>query len=553
MFNRFAIYLLVSMTSIMAASAQIVPTITYVANDASYQAPGLPAAGIAQGSIFTLFGANLVPSTCDKAIAFPLPITICNVSVTVTVNGKSTSPYLLGVYNTDQINAILPSNTPTGTGTITVTYNNQNSATFPIQVVDAAFGEFSTNGEGFGQASVTDTNYQLNTILHPLHPGDIGILWGTGLGAVAGSDATTPPPFGNVGSPTVYVGNTALTPGTQLLYAGRSGSWPGLDQINFVVPPGVNGCNVPIAVATDTGVGNVETIAVAPAGQNTCTDSVMGQNLVNKLAAGSPVNFGYVRMERSGNTLITGIDTMGEQSFASFSTYSPQTAFLAEYGVSSGYCVVNQNGTTRIADSQITAVLDAGTTLNLQGPQPLQATWRASTGDPGYYAMRMSYSVGGYILGGYNYTASGPGGADVGAFSASLAVPTTVAGFVKFTGISTEQNIPRGSDYTVRWTGGDPNMQNGQVTIGGFSASNSPVLFNAFQCTAPLAANSFTIPGWVLSALPQSQQFPINGLTVPLGYIWIGQYSAPVEFSATGLDRGIFTYADFLGYLVNYQ
>jgi len=68
-----------------------------------------------------------------------------------------------------------------------------------------------------------------------------------------------------------------------------------------------------------------------------------------------------------------------------------------------------------------------------------------------------------------------------------------------------------------------------------------------------VAAGSFTIPGWVLSGLPQSQEYPINGQTVPLGYIWIGQYSSPVEFTATGLDRGIFTDVFFIGFLISFQ
>jgi uncharacterized protein (TIGR03437 family) len=478
---------------------------------------------------------------------------MCGVSLRVTVNGVSTFPIFFGVYYGQQINAVLPSNTPTGTGTITATYQNQTSATYPIQVTDAAFGSFTTNGYGFGQASVTDVNYVLNTIIHPLHPGDVGILWGTGLGAISASDAITPP-FGNVGSPTVYVGNTALAPVTQLLYAGRSPSSPGLDQINFTVPPGVNGCNVPIAVQASGVVGNVGTIAVAPAGQNTCSDSVMGQALVNKLAAGNTVNFGYLRMERSANTLITFGNSLserqGDQAFASFSTFSPQTAFLAAYGVSSGYCVTNQNGTGYISDATAAATLDAGGALNLRSFYSSAAA-NQSANLPGYYAAQLSYASGGWILNGYNYTASGTGGGDVGAFSATLATPATINGLAKFTGIDTEQDILRNGDYTVQWTGGDASLQNGNVTIAGFSAGTT--FFSAFQCTAPAAAQSFTIPGWILSTLPASEAYPINNVTVPIAYIWIGQYGNPVEFTATGLDRGIFDYAFYFGYLVDFK
>lgn len=550
MSSRFAIYLLVSMTSIIAARAQTAPTVTYVENAASLLGAGLPGAGIAQGSIFTLYGTGLGPASCSQPIAFPLPTALCSVSLRVTVNGVSTSPYLLGVYNAGQINAILASTTPTGTGTITATYNDQTSATFPIQVVDAAFGEFSTNGEGFGQASVTDRYYQLNTIIHPLHPGDIGILWGTGLGAIAGSDATAPATFPNIGSPTVYVGNTAVT-GSQLLYAGRSGSWPGLDQINFYVPPGVNGCHVPIAVATDTGVGNVETIAVAPAGQNTCTDSVMGQDLVNKLAAGGTVNFGYIRMERNASVFF---NSLGDNAWATFSQFYPQTAFLAEYGVSSGYCVTNSFSPLYMSDSSFpAATLDAGGPLSLQGPYPLNTTWAAELPWTGFFPLQISSAAGAYILNNSRYTASGPGGANVGPFSVSLTTPAAITGLAHISGIAVGQTIPRSSDLTLHWTGGDPTMQNGNVTIGGYSVAAGANYWASFQCTAPLAANQFTIPAWILSSLPQTDQYPINGTTLPIASIWIGQYSAPTEFTATGLDRGLFTDAIFLGNEVNFN
>src|ERR1035438_7176633 len=172
MLRRFALLLLIPM--ILSAANAPAPAITGVVNAASNLAPGLSASGIAQGSIFTIYGSNLGPTSCGAVLAFPLQTSMCGVTVTVTVNSTSTAPIPLFVYAT-QINAILPSLTPTGSGTLTVTYNNQTSTPSPIQVVNAAFGTFTPNSNGSGQASVTDTNYQLNTIIHTLHPGDVGI------------------------------------------------------------------------------------------------------------------------------------------------------------------------------------------------------------------------------------------------------------------------------------------------------------------------------------------------------------------------------------------
>ncbi len=554
---RFALLLIAPM--ILGAVTQPAPVISGVQNSASNLAPGLPGAGIAQGSIFTVYGSNFGTGTCNQAVAFPLPTQVCGVSLTVTVNGTSVAPYILGVYFGDQINAILPSLTPTGNnGTISVSYGGQTSATLPIQVVNAAFGAFTPSQSGSGQASVTyNSDGSLNTIIHTLHPGDIAVLWGTGLGPIQGSDAVVPT-AGNVGSPTVYVGNTALTLSSGLYYAGRSPQYPGLDQIDFTVPQGVQGCYVPIAVETGGVVGNVGTIAVSAAGQNTCSDSLLGQDLVNKLAAGGTVNFGYIRLESTLATVAglatSGSGSLGDDAFATFSSFTPQTAWYAEYGVSSGYCVstqYNDYAYTILADlSVFDALLNAGSALSIQGP--LVAPGPFADVDPpyGYYWIGLSGTVAHYFYSGDTYTVTGSGGTDVGAFTAT---DTTSIPSVTFTGIANDQPVPRTSNLAVQWTFSNNNLQNVPVTIGGFSASITGNLYTAFQCTAPAGATSFTIPSWLLSTLPPSGTETSGSFVYPLGFIWVGQYNTPKTFTAPGLDRGIISDAFFQGKIVNYQ
>ena len=548
MSSRFALLLLIPM--ILSAANSTAPAISGVANSASNRAPGLSASGIAQGSIFTVYGANLGPASCNAVLAFPLQTSMCGVSLTVTVNGTSTAPLPLFVYAT-QINAILPSLTPAGSGTITVTYNNQTSATSAIQVMNTAFGTFTPTGNGAGQASVTDTNYNLNTIIHTLHPGDVGILWGTGLGPISGSDGAAPP-VGNIGTPTVYVGNTAVTPG----YAGRSGCCSGLDQIVFTVPQGVQGCYVPIAVQAGGDVGNIATIAVSAAGQNTCSDSVMGQDLINKLAAGNNVNFGYIRLESKTATVAGAVGAgsagLGDFAYATFSGFTPQTAYFAEYGVSTGYCVTTEydfGGYTATADLSIfDAALDAGSALSIEGPVNTPGPFAPLT--PGYYYLYLSSVVAHYLYSDDNYIVTGPGGANVGAFTAT---DTTSIPSAAFAGVNANQTIPRSSDLTVQWTDGNPALQNGQVTIGGFSASTDGSLYSSFQCTGPVTAQKFTIPAWVLSTLPPSGTGQSGSLTYPIGFIWIGQYNTSATFTAPGLDRGVISDVFFQGKDVSFQ
>ncbi len=149
------------------------------------------------------------------------------------------------------------------------------------------------------------------------------------------------------------------------------------------------------------------------------------------------------------------------------------------------------------------------------------------------------------LYSGYPYTVSGAAGKGVGAFSAT---DTTSTRDVEFTNLSRSQVLSRSADLTVQWNGANPAMQNGQVTIGGYSFDNGDYTHYArFQCTAPAAAKSFTIPGWILSTLPVSGTGQNGTLSYPLGWIWIGQYNNPVTFQAPGLDHGIFTDVFFSG------
>ena len=519
-------------------TAQPVISVTEVVNSASYLPPGLPGSAIAQGSIFTIFGSGLGPNTLAQAGPLPLQTSLGGTSVTVTVGSQTVKAYILAALSY-QVNALLPSTTPAGNGTVTVTYNNQTSAPAPVQIVNASFATYTFSSGGYGQAIATDLNYQVNTIINTLHPGDYVILWGTGLGAIVGDDSIAPP-VGNLGSPTVHVGNASLTP----YYAGRSYSYPGLDQVIFQIPSGIEGCYVPVAVETNGIVGGSSTIAVSTSGQ-TCSDSILGQDLIDKLAAGGTVDFGFVQLYAiilRNESLPTGI---GVPDFgqASFSEFTPQTAGLASYGVSQGYCLTN----THDPDAS-PGQLDAGAGITLQGPTT--ATLPQEYAGWGFYYSMFNNGATQFFWSDLTYTVSSPGGAKVGAFSLT---DTTSIPSVYFSGIIAGQTLSRSSDLKVTWTGGNPNLQNGLVTIAGFSAPTSENVDGAFVCTAPLSAGSFTIPKWVLSSMPPSGTGYIGIAPYPIGYIWIGQFNNPVTFQASGLDKGILMDEFYNGFPVYFQ
>ena len=155
--KRFARLLAVSICATALAIAQPVIGGSAV-NSASYRTPGMPGSGVAQGSIFIVFGTGLGPASLVEATAFPLQTTLGGTSVSVTVGGATQSAFIVYTYNYG-VAAILPSTTPLGSGSITVTYNGQTSAPAPIQVVASAFGVFTVNSAGYGQAIATDLSY----------------------------------------------------------------------------------------------------------------------------------------------------------------------------------------------------------------------------------------------------------------------------------------------------------------------------------------------------------------------------------------------------------
>jgi uncharacterized protein (TIGR03437 family) len=214
------------------------PLIGVVVNAASGNPPGLPNSGIAQGSLLRIWGFGLGPAT--QIAPQPLPMSLAGTSVTITVNGTTVTAPMCWTAP-DQVGVVVPSNTPVGTGMLTLTYNAK-SASSPITVVPTNFGIYNatvdvSNASGLlNLASVTFPDYEYVTVTNTAKPGDTLTVWGTGLGATPDNGGDTgAAPAANIGNaPQVFVGGI---PSPHVTYWGRSpNTIPGLDQINFVVP-----------------------------------------------------------------------------------------------------------------------------------------------------------------------------------------------------------------------------------------------------------------------------------------------------------------------------
>lgn len=515
-----------------------------IVNAASSASPGLPNSAIAQGSIFVIYGQNLGPAQLLKASAFPLPTTLSGTSVEATVNGKKVAAFMLYTWTT-QVAAVLPSNTPTGQGTITVTYNGRTSAPEPVQVASNGFGIFTLNQGGTGPAVVTDTNFQVITLTHAAQPGQTLVLWGTGLGAIKTRD-DMPPPVGDFSAPaTVWVGSQQAT----VLYHGRTSCCAGLDQVNFIVPSGVTGCYVPIALQMGSTPSNFGSIAVSGNG-DVCSDpNGLSASQLHLVASGVNLRLGTVNLVRSvqlGNLPppFPAGNTISDYGSASFALYTPQQAdhWLGPFpSASPGNCMVfpASGDSLSVLDPTQPQGLDAGLEIRVSGAngtkqltEELQQT--------GFYTAFLGGSAGGvapYLDPG-SYTFSATGGADVGAFQGQVQMPPAVT----WTNAAAITTVDRSQGVTLTWTGG---AADGFVYISGYSVAqptSQQTTSNAsaaalFLCSALASAGKFTVPPVVLLALPPSGI--ISGSPLPLGGMGLVSVARPKAFTAAGLDVGL--------------
>ncbi len=209
------------------------PVITGVVNGASFQA------GIAPNSWVTIRGTNLSSQTdvWDKAIiAGRLPATLGNVAV--TVGGR---PVYVEYVSATQINILTPPDLVTGILPIVVTTNAGASTAF--SVLSATYGPaFFTwpNGQpvathsDFSWAAKAGTFAGAATV--PAKPGEVIILWGTGMGPTSPAAPVgiqvSGGPYSTASLPTL----TVLTAKAVVYGAALASGYAGLYQLAFQIP-----------------------------------------------------------------------------------------------------------------------------------------------------------------------------------------------------------------------------------------------------------------------------------------------------------------------------
>lgn len=493
------------------------PTITQVLNNFSYIPAGFSNSGIAPGSLFVIVGSGLANPSAQVALQSSsgagLPATLNGASVKVTVNGTSVTPAFYYAI-AGALALVMPSSTPLGTGQVTVTYNNQTSAPYTIQVTQSAMG-FDTyygTGSGLGVATnpVTGALYSYND---SIPPGTTVTLWGSGLGADPARDTTyVPAAFAINNLASVYIGGVSAP----ILYQGASG-FPGVNQVNVTIPASTpTGCNVPLVGVTAAGVPT--NFTTLPIGSGPCSDPLFNTsgNLFQTLSGQATVKTGLVALYQSTAPATSGTGT----TVTDFALASFQSVTGASYGtggglVSVGGCIVSQT----LSQGSATSVtgLDAGSIM-VTSPAGGATMLTANPVVAGSYYAQLA---AGFIpSSGGTFAFHGGGGANVAAFNASVAFPTPLLGWTNQGAAAT---ITRSSGLPVTWSGGASGTF---VSISGTSSSSST--FGNFTCLAPVSAGQFTVPGYVLSALPAGN-----------GSVTVGNETAYTPFSATGIDAGV--------------
>lgn len=212
---------------------------------------------LAPGGLFSIYGAQLAPSGYHQEVdTNTWPRSMGGVSV--TINGVAAPLYYVSA---TQINGQIPFETATGTATAIITSNGS----LPAQInfpVAAAQPDVLVQGGGT-QAIAVNQDGSVNSSSTPAHPGDIEVVYLSGIGipnppVPTGAPSPSTPPLAVANYSYQITINGQQVPSSPYDFLGYAPGFPSLEQANFELPPGVTG-NLSLVV-TVNGVSSAPTI-----------------------------------------------------------------------------------------------------------------------------------------------------------------------------------------------------------------------------------------------------------------------------------------------------
>ncbi|HWP85047.1 MAG TPA: carboxypeptidase regulatory-like domain-containing protein [Terriglobia bacterium] len=226
---------------------------------------------LAPGGFISIFGTDLA-ERLEIAASVPLPTRLGGVSVKI---GNRFAP--LFFVSPGQINALVPFEVSGTVNLQVVTGPGAAGNAVPVTLSPTAPGLFSLKQDGTGQGAILNADNSFvapagsvpGANAHPARPGDVIVIFASGLGAVSpaspsgldsGAGGTSIPQL--LKAPTVRIGGQVAA----LEFAGLAPTFVGLYQVNARIPATVApGDNVPVQITTFEGqASNTVTIAVSP-------------------------------------------------------------------------------------------------------------------------------------------------------------------------------------------------------------------------------------------------------------------------------------------------
>jgi uncharacterized protein (TIGR03437 family) len=186
----------------------------------------------APGTLVMLRGTGLAKDV-QLATSTPLPTALGSTSL--TANGQ---PVGLIRVAPDAITFVMPSATA-GAGWIRLkaTSGGIDSNEITVRAAPSSPGFFSATGDGLGMVLGTHADGSPITAESPAAPGEVVVLYASGLGALA----TSVPEYAAASGPNVTSVPVQVDVGgvqAEVRYAGAAPALPGVYQINIVIPPG---------------------------------------------------------------------------------------------------------------------------------------------------------------------------------------------------------------------------------------------------------------------------------------------------------------------------
>jgi len=517
--------LLVQGLLVQGLSAQV--TLSAAVNAASYANPVLPNGSLTQGGVFIAFGSGMGPAKLQEISAYPLPTNLAGTSIAVTVNGTTVNCILLFT-SANQVAAVLPSDTPAGSGTMVLSYNSAMSSALNVTVAPHNFGIFSVSQTGSGAGVITNaiTNV-VNSQTQSANATQLLDIWGTGLGPVAGNEIDGPLP-GNIPNLPIqaFVGGQEV----KVNYAGRSGCCTGLDQVEIVVPSGIVGCAVPVYVVVGGVTSNFVTVSIAQSGSTCVNPGALTASQLASAQANGGLRQGVASLLQD-HSYIAKRDYESDTVAVSFmkTPYVDLTLVPPSPPPMANTCNITASGGSLPAGYESPTALAAGTVM-LSGEVGPYTMLLQSTGgyglvfEPSEQGAEAGIINSGVELTPGTYTFTGTAGTDIGAFNVSITLPAL---FNWTNRPSPKATISRSEPFVINWTNGYP----GALVDIELQSAASLTEGVTVVCWADPTAGTFSVPVTVLQALPPTYSGGSASAHVSQGYM-------TNNFTAPGIDIG---------------